>query len=465
MDGLSLQSGNESNLGRTAVDHNGDRCGQMPDNTRVQADLAGSKIPSKSTDSAASLLATDSLQEITEIARKLAAHGGGSPSLDLAFDLVLHEIAEQARAASGATGAAIALTRDSQMVCRATTGDNAPDLGVSVEAASGLTGTCLKTGNVQWCMDTESDPGVDPETCRRLGVRSMLLIPLVDMDEAFGVMELFSSSPNAFREQEMATLLRLADRVAQNRRAMLQSLNPPPKPSGVQVSIPDQLKPRGRDQEPIASENFSQPDSSIIKTNELWTAVLFLLVIVTAISLGIVVGWSNGRKASTTPRGPAQPNAAATGGVQLPTKLHTQDSATDSTGSVDPSSDTHKEAKSVAAPAGGLVVSENGKVIYRFPEEPTKSPKRLVSKPGPRELIHRVEPAYPPKARAQHIEGVVILDLEIGQDGSIANAAVVSGDPLLASAAVQAVRQWQYQPDPGSASRTRVTLQFSLPVN
>ena len=168
----------------------------MPDNTRVQADLAGSKTPSKSTDSAASSLATDSLQEITEIARKLAAHGGGSPSLDLAFDLVLHEIAEQARVASGATGAAIALTRDGKMVCRATTGDNAPDLGVSVEAASGLTGICLRTGNVQQCVDTDSYPGVDAETCRRLGVRSMLLIPLVDADQAFGVMELFSSSPS-----------------------------------------------------------------------------------------------------------------------------------------------------------------------------------------------------------------------------------------------------------------------------
>src|SRR5215472_16327695 len=137
----------------------------MPDNIRVQADPAEGEAPSKNAGYSADSLTTDSLQDITEIARKLAAHGGGVASLDLAFDLVLHGIVQQARAISGATGAAIALNRDGKMVCRATTGANAPDLGVSVEAAAGLTGTCLKTGTVQTCLDTESDPGVDPRTC------------------------------------------------------------------------------------------------------------------------------------------------------------------------------------------------------------------------------------------------------------------------------------------------------------
>jgi TonB family protein len=438
----------------------------MPDNTRVQADPAGAEMPSKRPDSVASSLAIDSLQDITEIARKLAAHGGGLASFDLALDLVLHEIVEEARISSGATGAAIALIRDGRMVCRATTGENAPDLGVSVEAASGLTGTCLKTKAIQHCEDTETDLRVDPDTCRRLGVRSMLLIPLVDAEGTFGVLQVFSSSPNTFGEQELATLLRLADRVAENRRPMLQNLNPAPPPGGLKFSMPDQLKPKRSDREATPNDNVFQSEPATASTNEIWTAVLFLLVIITAISLGIVVGWSNGRRATITPRVRPELNAVSTERTQVLTRSPAQDAASDSTATIDPSY-IHDERKSVQVPQGSLVVTVNGKVIYRSPaslrqQDPTQS----ASKPGLRELIHRVEPEYPPQARAQHIEGMVVLDVEVGEEGNVAETAVVSGDPLLTGAAVQAVKQWRYQPNPGGgAFRTRVELQFTLPVN
>jgi TonB family protein len=437
----------------------------MPDNIRVQANPQGEA--SRNVGSAAGALTTDSLQDITEIARKLAAHGGGATSLDLAFDLVLHGIVEQARAVSGATGSAIALNRDGKMVCRATTGENAPDLGVSVGAASGLTGICLKTGAIQHCQDTESDSRVEPETCRRLGVRSMLLIPLVDTDGTFGVLQLFSSSPNAFAGQEMTRLLRLADRVAENRRAMLPSAKPALNPDSMQVLLPDQLKPkRTTDGERRLENDVFPPQAVVAKGNELWTAVLFLLVIVAAISLGIAVGWRNGRKAVTTPGALPQSSALSGERTQVPIKPAAQDAATDSTPRVDPFSNIHGEGKSVAVPVGGLVVTENGKVIYRSSDDSSKqSLKQSVLEPGARELIHQVEPDYPPAARAQHVEGLVILDVEIAKDGSVANAVVVSGDPLLTSAALQAVKQWQYQPDPAGPSRTRVTLQFTLPVN
>src|SRR5580692_9154023 len=107
---------------------------------------------------------SDSVQsssDVTEVARTIAAHGGGAASFDLALDLVLHEVVEQARLATGATGAAIALARDGEMVCRATTGWDAPDLGVRLETASGLSGACLQTGKIQQCGDTETDPRVN----------------------------------------------------------------------------------------------------------------------------------------------------------------------------------------------------------------------------------------------------------------------------------------------------------------
>lgn len=61
-------------------------------------------------------------------------------------------------------------------------------------------------------------------------------------------------------------------------------------------------------------------------------------------------------------------------------------------------------------------------------------------------LINRVEPKYPIVARQARIEGVVVLTAIIGKDGSVQSLHVVSGHPLLAQAAITAVRQWQYKP-------------------
>jgi len=106
--------------------------------------------PGENKSSAAPVLSQEQ-RNVEEVARTLAAHGGGAASLDLALDLVLNEVVERARSATGATGAAIALARAGEMVCRATTGADAPDLGVRLETKSGLSGACLLTGIIQHC--------------------------------------------------------------------------------------------------------------------------------------------------------------------------------------------------------------------------------------------------------------------------------------------------------------------------
>ena len=59
---------------------------------------------------------------------------------------------------------------------------------------------------------------------------------------------------------------------------------------------------------------------------------------------------------------------------------------------------------------------------------------------------HGVEPAYPPTARAAGIQGVIILEIVIGEDGAVSNARVLRSIPLLDQAALDAVRQWRYEP-------------------
>ena len=153
--------------------------------------------------------------EIRGLTDTLAANGGGDASENLALDLVLNQIVEQACLATGATGSAIALTRDGEMVCRATTGRTAPDLGVRLDNA-GFSAECLRVGTLQRCDDTETDPRVDAAACRLLGVRSILVVPLWYWGEFMGIFEIFSPRPNAFGERDEQTLQALAYRIVRH---------------------------------------------------------------------------------------------------------------------------------------------------------------------------------------------------------------------------------------------------------
>ena len=141
--------------------------------------------------------------DLAELAAKFTVHGGGrlSPELsaDLALEVVLNEIAEQACLATGASGAASVLKRGEEWVCRASAGENAPELGSRLDTEAGLSGACVTTRTLQRCDDAHADPRADVEACRSLGVRSVVILPLLLSDELVGVFEMFSSSPAAFR--------------------------------------------------------------------------------------------------------------------------------------------------------------------------------------------------------------------------------------------------------------------------
>ncbi len=80
-------------------------------------------------------------------------------------------------------------------------------------------------------------------------------------------------------------------------------------------------------------------------------------------------------------------------------------------------------------------------------ETKAKQPKLIrISKLDPAQLIHKVTPEYPAVARAAGISGLVRIEAIIGTDGSIRELRFVSGPPLLARAAIDAVRQWHYKP-------------------
>lgn len=115
-------------------------------------------------------------------------------------------IAEKAQALTGATGAAIALRKGDEIICRARTGRTAPDLGVRLQTDRGLSADCVRTGEVLLCNDAETNPRVDTATCRRLGVRSILVAPLRHFRRTLGVFEVLSSTAQAFDNNDVATM-------------------------------------------------------------------------------------------------------------------------------------------------------------------------------------------------------------------------------------------------------------------
>jgi protein TonB len=81
-------------------------------------------------------------------------------------------------------------------------------------------------------------------------------------------------------------------------------------------------------------------------------------------------------------------------------------------------------------------------------------------------LLHRVQPAYPPLARQARIQGQVTLQAEISRDGSITNLRLMTGHPMLAPSAIEAVKQWKYKPyilngEPVEVETT-ITVNFTL---
>ncbi len=141
-------------------------------------------------------------------------------------------IAEKAQTLTGATGAAIALRRGNEIVCRARTGRTAPDIGVRLQTDSGLSAECVRTGEVLLCDDAESNPRVDWATCRRMGVRSILVAPLRHFRRTLGVFEVLSSTPHAFDNNDVATMQFLSGMMVAT-ISRLSSLQPaPPAASG-----------------------------------------------------------------------------------------------------------------------------------------------------------------------------------------------------------------------------------------
>jgi len=139
--------------------------------------------------------------------------GGRSLAAMAEFDLdaALQLLAERAQYITGASGAAIALRRGvaHDMLCRASAGSNAPELGSLLSTEFGLSGESVRSRKVLRCDDAERDPRVNRDGCRQLGIASVVVMPIAGDEEVIGVFELFSGKSHAFNERDLVALERL----------------------------------------------------------------------------------------------------------------------------------------------------------------------------------------------------------------------------------------------------------------
>lgn len=134
----------------------------------------------------------------------------------LGLDLggVMQYVVEQTLPLINADGAVIELAEDGEMVYRAAAGIASSQLGLRLRLEASLSGQCVMRGETLSCTDSETDPRVDLAACRRVGLRSMIVMPLKHRGVTVGVLKAMSERPDKFDACDMTLLGLLSEVVA-----------------------------------------------------------------------------------------------------------------------------------------------------------------------------------------------------------------------------------------------------------
>jgi diguanylate cyclase len=145
------------------------------------------------------------------------------------FDLdgVLATVVEEARRLTGADAAVVETPDGEDLVYRATSGTAAAHLGLRLPSDGAISGLALRTGEALVCDDAEADARADLEACRRVGARSLVVVPLRHDAQAVGVLGVYSARRDAFRPEHVRVLTLLGDMIgsALARSELLEKLS------------------------------------------------------------------------------------------------------------------------------------------------------------------------------------------------------------------------------------------------
>jgi diguanylate cyclase (GGDEF)-like protein/PAS domain S-box-containing protein len=146
---------------------------------------------------------------------------------DLALNPFMQLVIDKLRELTQAHGASVEFVDGGHTVVRRASGAMAGHLGLRIANDSSLSGVCVHTATVQRCDDAETDARVDRDTCRRLGVRSLIVAPLRQGGTAVGVLKVVSEQPQAFDDGDVQMLQLMASAIvaALAKKAALDARN------------------------------------------------------------------------------------------------------------------------------------------------------------------------------------------------------------------------------------------------
>jgi GAF domain/Gram-negative bacterial TonB protein C-terminal len=295
------------------------------------------------------------------------------------------------------------------MICCATTGPNAPDLWTCLDPGTGLSSRCIQTRKLQQCSDTETDPHVNLDACRRLGVRSIVVLPLMDSGELFGVFEVLSSRPDAFGQRDLDSLQALTDRILESRSPRWKGNATAPR--GDHAVDPMQA-------ELLAREVFTasaQRDSGA-RYSSYWMAIRTAAIVALAVLLGWMVGNAGWKMAVdraenqlSRSQEEVRPAVQVAPGTLLASLRVEQPTLAQS------ETTSSSENAAVTLQTAG---TRDGDVAV--------VPAQISSKATNSYVLMEVKPEYPEEARQQHIQGRVVMKVLVGINGLVREIVVAS---------------------------------------
>jgi TonB family protein len=447
------------------------------------------------------------------------------------LEAVLQQIAEAAQTITCADGAAIAMWRDDAVICQGRAGDMAPQLGSQLDTQSGISGQCLRTGWSLRCDDTNTDTRVNAEVCRTLGLRSLAVVPVGRRPAVSGVLEAFSGLPYAFRNNQLELLEELAElALAAQRRAaekpapgISQRSSSDTVPAEVETSHQLRRQALRQAKRLLAAVRKSWWTPKAWPLPKRWVAAQGWLkqgLLVVGVAALALLGWflfrGKGDDSSQAALDPAATNLTASRppSVSAPATEQAESSAgmqvrnvktvrsskvvmASKTEKTPPTDDVvpqpvqaqrgsnlsivEKPTAISATPKNQDADGENAPVLASASTGSEHALEGVLSAPPPLPqpllpvskgltegvLVRKIDPIYPPLARTMRLEGAVKLQATIAEDGTVRDVKVVSGPPMLAHAAQEAVTRWRYRPfllnGKPVAMRTEIKVDFKLP--
>ena len=248
----------------------------------------------------------------------------------------LKRTVEYAQAFTGATGAALALSEGRELVCLASSGDDAPPVGSRLAVGSGFSGECVRGGQPLICQDALDDSRVDSEACRLLGIRSILAVPIQIAGHGVGLLETLSNRPRAFQKGDALALQQLVEPIVPRIKAAYDTRhrnsldrNDAEEQNDIKVEEPSAELQANIDSDShfaFQPAKFSLPEPEPQRASRVpWIAAATLLVI-------IFGWWLSRQEPDGGKRAPKRNGKSTTGST---TKTDSTEGATQSSGDAD----------------------------------------------------------------------------------------------------------------------------------